>query len=147
ADAAPVADWPEQWPPQDAEPLPVEDLYTRLADIGYDYGPLFHGVEAIWRDGDETYAEVTLPEGHEGFGIHPALFDSALQSGVILLTETASGTHLMPFSWNGVQLDRTGATRLRVRSTMTGGTSLRLDAVDPDGTPVVSARSLIVRPV
>ncbi|KJS57741.1 polyketide synthase dehydratase domain-containing protein, partial [Streptomyces rubellomurinus] len=33
ADAAPVADWPEQWPPQDAEPLPVEDLYTRLADI------------------------------------------------------------------------------------------------------------------
>ncbi|KJS52182.1 hypothetical protein VM98_33035, partial [Streptomyces rubellomurinus subsp. indigoferus] len=23
ADAAPVADWPEQWPPQDAEPLPV----------------------------------------------------------------------------------------------------------------------------
>ncbi|KJS52455.1 hypothetical protein VM98_31330, partial [Streptomyces rubellomurinus subsp. indigoferus] len=32
-------------------------------------------------------------------------------------------------------------------STMTGGTSLRLDAVDPDGTPVVSARSLIVRPV
>nr|WLD30100.1 GomC [Streptomyces rubellomurinus] len=147
ADAAPVADWPEQWPPQDAEPLPVEDLYTRLADIGYDYGPLFHGVEAVWRDGDETYAEVTLPEGHEGFGIHPALFDSALQSGVILLTENSSGTHLMPFSWNGVQLDRTGATRLRVRSTMTGGTSLRLDAVDPDGTPVVSARSLIVRPV
>ncbi|WP_369183252.1 SDR family NAD(P)-dependent oxidoreductase [Streptomyces sp. Y1] len=147
ADAAPVADWPEQWPPQDAELLPVEDLYTRLADIGYDYGPLFHGVEAVWRDGDETYAEVTLPEGHEGFGIHPALFDSALQSGVILLTENSSGTHLMPFSWNGVQLDRTGATRLRVRSTMTGGTSLRLDAVDPDGTPVVSARSLIVRPV
>ncbi|MGA5817704.1 SDR family NAD(P)-dependent oxidoreductase [Kitasatospora sp. NPDC094028] len=147
ADAAPVADWPEQWPPQDAEPLPVEELYTRLADIGYDYGPLFHGVEAVWRDGDETYAEVTLPEGHEGFGIHPALFDSALQSGVILLTGTGSGAHLMPFSWNGVQLDRTGATRLRVRSVMTGGTSLRLDAVDPDGTPVVSARSLIVRPV
>ncbi|KJS51292.1 hypothetical protein VM98_37970, partial [Streptomyces rubellomurinus subsp. indigoferus] len=104
-------------------------------------GPHFQGVEAVWRDGDETYGEVTLPEGHEGFGIHPALFDSARQSGVILLTETASDTHLMPFSWNGVPLDRTGSTRLRVRSTMTGGTSLRLDAVDPDGTPVVSARS------
>ncbi|MQS13783.1 SDR family NAD(P)-dependent oxidoreductase [Streptomyces kaniharaensis] len=147
ADAAPVADWPAQWPPQDAEPIPVDELYTRLADIGYDYGPLFHGVEAVWRAGDETYAEVTLPEGHEGFGIHPALFDSALQSGVILLTENGAGAHLMPFSWNGVQLDRTGATRLRVRSTMTGGTSLRLDAVDADGTPVVSVRSLIVRPV
>ncbi|GAA1397236.1 type I polyketide synthase [Kitasatospora putterlickiae] len=147
ADAAPVAQWSEQWPPQDAEPIPVEDLYARLADIGYDYGPLFHGVEAVWRDGDETYAEVALSEGQEGFGIHPALFDSALQSGVILLTENGAGAHLMPFSWNGVQLGGSGATRLRVRSTMTGGTSLRLDAVDTDGTPVVSVRSLIVRPV
>ncbi|MBB5940353.1 type I polyketide synthase [Streptomyces zagrosensis] len=143
--AAPA--WSEQWPPQDAEPMPVDDLYGRLADLGYDYGPLFHGVEALWRDGDETYAEVTLPEGHGGFGIHPALFDSALQSGVVLLTGGDAAAHLMPFSWSGVQLNGTGATRLRVRSTMTGGTSLRLDAVDEDGKPVVSVRSLVVRPV
>ncbi|MFI2511780.1 type I polyketide synthase, partial [Streptomyces sp. NPDC018972] len=142
-----VADWPRQWPPQDAEPMPVEELYGRLADLGYDYGPLFHGVEAVWRDGDETYAEVTLPEGHEGFGIHPALFDCALQSGVVLLTGSGAAAHLMPFSWSGVRLDRPGASRLRVRSTMTGGTSLRLDAVDENGAPVVSVRSLVVRPV
>ncbi|QKV96311.1 SDR family NAD(P)-dependent oxidoreductase [Streptomyces sp. NA02950] len=147
-DSAPAgAAWPEQWPPQDAEPMPVDELYGRLADLGYDYGPLFHGVEAVWRDGDETYAEVTLPEGHEGFGIHPALFDSALQSGVILLTGSGAAAHLMPFSWNGVRLDRPGTSRLRVRSTMTGGTSLRLDAVDENGAPVVSVRSLVVRPV
>ncbi|MBL1099326.1 SDR family NAD(P)-dependent oxidoreductase, partial [Streptomyces sp. 205] len=146
-DSAPAGAWPEQWPPQDAEPMPVDELYGRLADLGYDYGPLFHGVEAVWRDGDETYAEVTLPEGHEGFGIHPALFDSALQSGVILLTGNDAAAHLMPFSWSGVRLHRPDASRLRVRSTMTGGTSLRLDAVDEDGAPVVSVRSLVVRPV
>ncbi|WP_432011402.1 SDR family NAD(P)-dependent oxidoreductase [Streptomyces cucumeris] len=146
-DGAPAAAWPEQWPPQDAEPMPVDELYGRLADLGYDYGPLFHGVEAVWRDGDETYAEVTLPEGHEGFGIHPALFDSALQSGVILLTGSGSAAHLMPFSWSGVRLHGPGASRLRVRSTMTGSTSLRLDAVDENGSPVVSVRSLVVRPV
>ncbi len=146
-DGAPAAVWPEQWPPQGAEPMPVDELYGRLADLGYDYGPLFHGVEAVWRDGDETYAEVTLPEGHEGFGIHPALFDSALQSGVILLTGSGSAAHLMPFSWSGVRLHGPGASRLRVRSTMTGGTSLRLDAVDENGSPVVSVRSLVVRPV
>ncbi|MFI9825525.1 SDR family NAD(P)-dependent oxidoreductase, partial [Streptomyces sp. NPDC052013] len=147
---SPLADWPEQWPPQDAEAMPVDELYQRLAELGYDYGPLFHGVEAVWRDGDATYAEVTLPEGHDGFGVHPALFDSALQSGVVLLTgESGSdaAAHLMPFSWSGVRLDRTGASRLRVRSAMTGDTSLRLDAVDEDGTPVVSVRSLVVRPV
>ncbi|MBW5422662.1 SDR family NAD(P)-dependent oxidoreductase, partial [Streptomyces sp. BG9H] len=147
ADSAPAAAWSEQWPPQDAEQVPVDDLYGRLADLGYDYGPLFHGVEAMWRDGDETYAEVTLPEGHEGFGIHPALFDSALQSGVVLLTGEGAAAHLMPFSWSGVRLDRAGVSRLRVRSAMTSDTSLRLDAVDEDGNPVVSVRSLVVRPV
>nr|APD71624.1 type I polyketide synthase 18 [Streptomyces sp.] len=146
-DSAPERAWPDQWPPQDAEPMHVDDLYRRLADLGYDYGPLFHGVEAVWRDGDETYAEVTLPEGHEGFGIHPALFDSALQSGVILLTGSDAAAHLMPFSWSGVRLDRPGVSRLRVRSTMTDGTSLRLDAVDENGAPVVSVGSLVVRPV
>ncbi|AZM55232.1 beta-ketoacyl synthase [Streptomyces sp. WAC 01529] len=146
-DSAPAAAWSEQWPPRDAEQVPVDDLYGRLADLGYDYGPLFHGVEAMWRDGDETYAEVTLPEGHEGFGIHPALFDSALQSGVVLLTGEGAAAHLMPFSWSGVRLDRAGVSRLRVRSTMTGDTSLRLDAVDEDGNPVVSVGSLVVRPV
>ncbi|MBB5801448.1 acyl transferase domain-containing protein/acyl carrier protein [Saccharothrix ecbatanensis] len=139
--------WPTQWPPQDAEPLLVDELYGRLADIGYDYGPLFQGVHAVWRTADETYAEVSLPEGHDGFDIHPALFDSALQSGVILLTENSSATHLMPFSWSGVQLQRQGVSRLRVRSKMTGETSLRLDAVDENGAPVVSVRSLVVRPV
>ncbi|MGV4989236.1 polyketide synthase dehydratase domain-containing protein, partial [Streptomyces sp. NRAIS4] len=146
-DAAPAGDWPEQWPPQDAERMPVDELYQRLADLGYDYGPLFHGVEAVWRDGDDTYAEVALPEGHDGFGIHPALFDSALQSGVVLLTGEGAAAHLMPFSWSGVRLHRPGVSRLRVRSTMTGDTSLRLDAVDEDGAPVVSVRSLVVRPV
>ncbi|MGW2426799.1 type I polyketide synthase, partial [Streptomyces sp. NPDC001709] len=146
-DAAPAGAWPEQWPPQDAERMPVDELYQRLADLGYDYGPLFHGVEAVWRDGDDTYAEVALPEGHDGFGIHPALFDSALQSGVVLLTGEGAAAHLMPFSWSGVRLHRPGVSRLRVRSTMTGDTSLRLDAVDEDGTPVVSVRSLVVRPV
>ncbi|MFF7977482.1 SDR family NAD(P)-dependent oxidoreductase, partial [Streptomyces sp. NPDC007905] len=146
-DSVPAPAWPDQWPPQGAEPMSVEELYGRLADLGYDYGPLFTGVEAVWRVGDETYAEVTLPEGHEGFGIHPALFDSALQSGVVLLTGEGAAAHLMPFSWSGVRLDRPGVKRLRVRSVMTGGTSLRLDAVDESGAPVVSVRSLVVRPV
>ncbi|WP_410088756.1 SDR family NAD(P)-dependent oxidoreductase [Streptomyces sp. t39] len=146
-DSAPAPAWTVQWPPQEAEPLSADELYRSLGDLGYDYGPLFHGVETAWRDGDTTYAEVSLPEGHEGFGIHPALFDSALQSGVVLLTGGDAAAHLMPFSWSGVRLDRAGATRLRVRSTMTGATSLRLDAVDEDGTPVVSVRSLVVRPV
>ncbi|MDT3400711.1 polyketide synthase dehydratase domain-containing protein, partial [Streptomyces sp. B1866] len=149
AAAEPAAPWPAVWPPEDAEPLPVDALYAHLTDLGYDYGPVFQGVRAAWRDGDETYAEVALPDGAggEGYGIHPALFDAALQSGVILLTDRDDSRHKMPFSWSGARLDQRGVSRLRVRAVATGDSSLRLDAVDDSGMPVVSVRSVAVRPV
>ncbi|MBJ8338089.1 SDR family NAD(P)-dependent oxidoreductase [Antrihabitans sp. YC3-6] len=140
------ADWPSQWPPAGAEPVEIAGLYEHLSEIGYDYGPTFQGVQALWRDGDRTYAEVTLPEESSGFGIHPALFDAALQSGVVLLTDR-SGAQRMPFSWAGVQLHRPGATTLRVRSIATGESALQLDAIDETGGPVISLRSIAVRPV
>ncbi|MFD2619858.1 type I polyketide synthase, partial [Streptomyces chumphonensis] len=148
-ETAPAGDFPAPWPPTDAEPVAVDELYGDLAAIGYDYGPAFQGVRAAWRDGDTTYAEVELPDGTEaaGFGIHPALFDAALQSGVGLVTGGGSGEHRMPFSWTGVRLDRPGATRLRVRSVATGDSALHLDAVDESGAPVVTIGSLVVRPV
>ncbi len=146
-DAEPATAWPAEWPPAGAEPLDVDALYAHTVDIGYDYGPAFQGVRAAWRDGDEVYAEVALPEGvsEVGFGIHPALFDAALQSGVTLLSD--GSRHKMPFSWAGARLDRTGSSRLRVRVAATGESAVRLQAVDQDGAPVVSVRSIVARPV
>ncbi|WTL55033.1 SDR family NAD(P)-dependent oxidoreductase [Nocardia sp. NBC_01499] len=147
AEQAPA--WPTEWPPVDAEPLAIDTLYARLTDLGYDYGPVFQGVRAAWRNGQETYAEVELPDttGGAGFGIHPALFDAALQSGVVLLIDGADTRHKMPFSWTGVRLDRLGSSRLRVRAIVTGESALRLDAVDDSGASVVSISSIVVRPV
>ena len=61
----------------------MDGLYTSLADLGFDYGPLFQNVRAAWRAGDEVYAEVALPDGTDvsGFGVHPGLFDAALHGG------------------------------------------------------------------
>ncbi|MBW1600457.1 type I polyketide synthase, partial [Streptomyces sp. JJ38] len=148
-ETAPAGGFPAQWPPPGAEPVAVDELYGDLATIGYDYGPAFQGVRAAWRDGDTSYAEVELPGDTEAarFGIHPALFDAALQSGVSLVTDGESGEHRMPFSWTGVRLDRPGATRLRVRSVATSDTAIHLDAVDESGAPVVTIGSLVVRPV
>ncbi len=147
-DAEAPAEWPAEWPPTGAEPLPVDDLYTDLAEIGYDYGPVFQGLRAAWRDGDEVYAEVALPDGAgvDGFGIHPALFDAALQSCAAVVSG-GEGQHKMPFSWSGARLDQPGAARLRVRVIATGESSVRLDAVDESGAAVVSVRTVAVRPV
>ncbi|MFF7897181.1 SDR family NAD(P)-dependent oxidoreductase, partial [Streptomyces sp. NPDC007907] len=70
------------WPPKGAEPLGVEGLYENLADAGLSYGPVFQGLRAAWRLGDDIYAEVALPEDTttDGFGLHPALLDAALHA-------------------------------------------------------------------
>ncbi|WP_431775677.1 type I polyketide synthase [Streptomyces cucumeris] len=143
--AAPV--WDVVWPPQDAEPLSAEALYARMADIGYDYGTLFQGVVEAWQDDDAVYVDLALRDGTDtqGFGIHPGLFDSAVQSS--LFGEKSDNTLVMPFSWNGVQLSRTGVTRARARLTPAGEAAFRIDIVDEYDAPVLSMDKLVFRPV
>ncbi|MDT3400672.1 SDR family NAD(P)-dependent oxidoreductase, partial [Streptomyces sp. B1866] len=146
AEAEPSKPFPAQWPPAGAEPVAVGGFYSRLADIGLDYGPLFQGVRAAWRSGDEVYAEVALPDdaGAGEFGIHPALFDAALHGS--MLDKDAGSSVDLPFSWSGVRLGRTGRTRVRVRIGSAGESAVRIDAVDDAGTTVVAVDSLAVRP-
>ena len=70
------------WPPVGAEPVEVEEFYLRAAVAGYEYEAAFRGVRALWRHGRDVLAEVVLPEAAgdpDGFGIHPALLDAAVQ--------------------------------------------------------------------
>ena len=49
----------EQWPPAGAERVEVDGLYEQLAGMGLEYGPVFQGVQAAWRRGEEVFAEVS----------------------------------------------------------------------------------------
>ncbi|AZM55233.1 beta-ketoacyl synthase [Streptomyces sp. WAC 01529] len=147
ADPKPAPAWDVAWPPQDAEPLSAESLYTRMAGIGYDYGALFQGVVEAWQDDEAVYVELALPDGADAgtFGIHPGLFDSAVQSS--LFGEKPDDTLVMPFSWNGVRIGRTGVTRARARLTPAGDAAFRIDIVDQYDEPVLSMDKLVFRPV
>ncbi|SMF50539.1 Acyl transferase domain-containing protein [Streptomyces sp. Amel2xC10] len=144
-----AADRIDVWPPADAEPVPVDELYTALAATGLEYGPAFRGVRQAWRDGDTYYADVVLPEERRtettGFGIHPALLDAALQ--LPGLHGESEGPTRLPFAYRGVALHATGATALRVRLTATAADTFSLLAADPAGALVVSVDSLTTRPV
>ncbi|KOT60338.1 hypothetical protein ADK43_14935 [Streptomyces rimosus subsp. rimosus] len=134
------------WPPQGAEPLDVAGCYERFADAGFEYGPVFQGLRAVWRAGEDIYAEVALPEGTDGdaYGLHPALFDAALHASLVSAGGADEGA--VPFSWNGVTLHATGASRVRVRIRPTeDGSSIAV--ADTAGAPVASVRSLTVRPI
>ncbi|MER8262542.1 type I polyketide synthase, partial [Streptomyces albidoflavus] len=136
------------WPPPGATPMDLSGAYERLAANGVEYGPVFQGLRAAWRDGDTVHAELRLPdEAHEAaahYGLHPALLDAALHA-MGLLPDAEQGR--LAFSWSGVTLYRAGATTLRVRLTRTGPDALALTVADGTGAPVAQVASLSLRPV
>ncbi|MEO3857755.1 SDR family NAD(P)-dependent oxidoreductase, partial [Acrocarpospora sp. B8E8] len=140
----------EVWPPRGATAIELDGLYEDLAAGGFGYGPVFQGLRGAWRGaGGEVFAEVALPEQAQSeagaFGLHPALLDAALHAVTFAGLEPVEGGRL-PFSWDGVCLRAVGASVLRVRLARTGPDSVSLVAVDAAGEPVVSARSLVLRP-
>ncbi|MFJ8587854.1 SDR family NAD(P)-dependent oxidoreductase [Streptomyces sp. NPDC093595] len=146
-EAAPATPFPASWPPVAAVESSADALYERLADIGLDYGPLFQGVQAVWRSGADVYAEVALPDDTalDGYAIHPALFDAALHAGMVDKDPTSAPD--LPFSWSGVRCGNTAPSRVRVRIGNAGESAFRVDIADENGHMVVAVDSLAVRPV
>ncbi|MER7758032.1 SDR family NAD(P)-dependent oxidoreductase, partial [Kitasatospora sp. NPDC097643] len=140
-----------EWPPQGATTVGVDDLYDVFQAAGFGYGPVFQGLRAAWRRGEDVYAEVRLPEGAEAdaalFGLHPALLDAALHAvGIGNLLEESGGGRL-PFAWNGVTLHAAGASAVRVRMSPAGRDTVSLVLADESGRPVASVASLAMREV
>ncbi|MEH0971253.1 amino acid adenylation domain-containing protein [Micromonospora sp. CPCC 205546] len=143
-------DDPISWPPDDAERIDVSDAYRRLAARGYQYGPAFRGLRAVWRRDDEVLAEVALPDGVDpgGFGLHPALLDAALHALEHLDPDRAAAAPVrLPFAWSGVRLHAVGATVARVRIRANGPDGYRLRIDDADGQPVCTVESLVLQPI
>ncbi|MFF5521586.1 SDR family NAD(P)-dependent oxidoreductase [Streptomyces coeruleorubidus] len=136
------------WPPEGAEAVDLTGAYAALADAGLAYGPAFQGVGAVWRRGDDVFAEVRLPASHTAeagrFGLHPALFDSALHAP-LLAGSADTSTVRVPFAWCGVSLHASGATELRVRVTSSGPDTVSVTLADPSGRLVARVDSLATR--
>ncbi|PJN27783.1 type I polyketide synthase [Kitasatospora sp. CB02891] len=131
-----------QWPPAGAEP--VTGLYDTLAAAGYEYGPAFQGVQAVWRRGDEVFAEVTVPDAAR-FSVHPALLDAALQP--LALLAGTEGDVRLPFSLGGIAVHRTGVTSARVRLTAVRPGTYAVHLADRSGEPVATVEALTTRPM
>ncbi|WP_461025376.1 polyketide synthase dehydratase domain-containing protein, partial [Streptomyces heilongjiangensis] len=138
------------WPPPHAEPVPMDGFYDRFAEAGFAYGPVFQGLRAVWRRGDEVFAEVGLPDAHErlagSFAVHPALLDSALHA-MMFVSLADAGHGRLPFSWSGVSLRASGARSLRVRMVQAGPEAVALHLADPAGGRVAAVDSLLLRQV
>ncbi|MGW0916916.1 SDR family NAD(P)-dependent oxidoreductase, partial [Streptomyces sp. NPDC002784] len=139
------------WPPPGAEAVDVSAFYPTAAAAGYGYGPAFQGLRAVWRRGEEVFAEVALPEEEHAaaarFGVHPALLDSALHAIGFGSFGGEPAALRLPFAWTGVSLFAGGAERLRVRIAAAGEDSLSVQVADVTGAPVAAVDSLVLRTV
>jgi pimaricinolide synthase PimS1 len=148
----------ESWPPAGARAVELDDFYDRLTDLGFEYGPVFQGLRAVWRRDEQVFAEVRLPEDHAesaaGHELHPALLDAALHASAVALFAEDPGAKpdpteamRLPFSWNGVRLYCAGASSLRVCLSPAGPEGVSLAAADESGEVVATVDSLVFRPV
>ncbi len=144
----------QAWPPPGAVAVPLGDLYERLAAGGFEYGPTFQCLQAVWLVGGDLFAEVSLSEEQraqgEQFGLHPALLDAALHALAASPSGDSTGSPWeprLPFSWSEVSLDAVGASALRVHLRTLEDGGVRMRATDGTGARVLSARSLALRPV
>ncbi|MGV9271350.1 SDR family NAD(P)-dependent oxidoreductase, partial [Kitasatospora sp. NPDC003701] len=140
------------WPPAGAERVDVDGVYTELIGQGHEYGPSFRAVRAVWRRGEELFAEVALPdelrEQAARFGIHPGLLDAALHPALRTAGAAADREQAwQPLEWHGLALHAVGASALRVRITPQGPDTLALAAVDEAGGPVLTAAAVTLRPL
>ncbi|MGW2381842.1 type I polyketide synthase [Streptomyces sp. NPDC001658] len=137
------------WPPRGATRIDLSDAYDGLADGGLAYGPAFRGVRAVWRRGDDLFAEVRLPEAESAtadrFGLHPALLDAALHAPQLAGPAPEPGAVRVPFAWNGVRLYATGASDVRVRVTPSGRDTVSVTLADRAGRAVARVESLTLR--
>ncbi|MEV6108100.1 beta-ketoacyl synthase N-terminal-like domain-containing protein, partial [Streptomyces sp. NPDC051940] len=143
---APAPDDDAQWPPPGAEPVALGGVRERLLARGHRQSEAFRVLKAAWRRGDELFAEAALPEGTgaDGFLVHPALLDAALQ----LQLFTGSGTvPLQQSRWRGLTVHRGGATAVLIHQSPAGTEGRALTVTDTDGNLVANALSVESRPV
>ncbi|MFD8685178.1 type I polyketide synthase, partial [Streptomyces sp. NPDC059641] len=131
------------WPPAGAEPVDLHEIYERVAERGYRYGPVFQRLRAAWTRGDSVFAEVDAEPGapDDAFLLDPALLDAALHVLLPGVLDESAATRL-PFSWSGVRLHTPGAGGLRVEFRRAGDESVSLAVADSAGVPVADVREL-----
>ncbi|MFJ8043916.1 type I polyketide synthase [Kitasatospora sp. NPDC096147] len=143
-----------EWPPAGAEPVDLDGAYQRLASRGLTIGPQLRALTALWREGEDLYAELDLPEPARSeaaaFGLHPALLDAALHAALLDAAPPGRRADQDPadrpattvVEWGRTRLYATGATTLRARLGTAPDGSRTLRLADRSGRPVAAVDGL-----
>jgi acyl transferase domain-containing protein/surfactin synthase thioesterase subunit/acyl carrier protein len=133
-----------------ASEVRTAEFYNVQVRRGLSYGLGFQCIQLLRRMGDEAFAEVMLPAGHDSAGwlLHPAFLDACLHT-YAAFAENTPGMVPAPTGIDAVHLWRPGLTRGRVHTVVTERAEdrLKLDirVYAHDGVPAAWLRGLRVR--
>ncbi|MFE4053273.1 SDR family NAD(P)-dependent oxidoreductase [Streptomyces sp. YIM B13518] len=135
--------------------LDAGQVYGAFAAHGIDYGPGHRGIQRLWAGEGQAVARLVLPDSVGttlgGYGLHPALVDSALQAAVGVTAE-AGGTPHLPFAVDEVEIAGDCARSMWAWVRPSGGRKedsgvrrLDIDLCDDDGMVAVRLKGLSAR--
>lgn len=134
------------------ESVSREDHYSAARSIGIDYGPVFQGIERIWRGKGEALARIRWTEQTAGaYAIHPAILDACFQVlGHAAASDDGNGGAAIPVRlkrfWLGA-LPESGLYVHAVRSAADGGSGITgdLNLLDENGNLVGQVAGFEIR--
>jgi acyl carrier protein len=137
----------DAWPPTGAEPVDAAEVYEELARAGLADEPAATTVAAVWRRGQEFFAELALPAGADAaarFSVHPLLLAGV--SHLATFAERQAGRPgRVPGTWQGVSWQAGAGQGGRLRLSPAGQDALAAELAGADGEPLMSADRLVMR--
>ncbi|WP_344564250.1 SDR family NAD(P)-dependent oxidoreductase [Streptomyces axinellae] len=130
-----------------------DDIYARLDETGLEYGPAFRAVKGVWHreSTGEVFADLsTGTVDPDGYRLHPALLDAALQAmiaGALRSASDVTGATYVPARIAELRFHRPPGERLWVHgrdlgSTVEGRIECDLTLVTDDGEVVAEVFGL-----
>lgn len=130
-----------------------DQVYARLADIELNYGPAFRGVNRLWhrQDTGEVFGDLLVDTvDQEGYRLHPAVLDAALQAmivGALLMSGGGDGGTFVPVRIDQLRFFQPPGSRLWVhgrdrRCATPGRLECDLTLVTDDGAVVAEVTGL-----
>lgn len=125
--------------------IEAEAFYAACAERGLNYGPAFRGVERVYSDGREALGAVSSRRKSSRYqpgGLHPALWDAALQ---VALTLCEPGATVVPVRIERLHLltvSEAPVTELWAHAVRRDGETLDVVLFDRDRRPLIAIEDL-----
>lgn len=129
---------------------PGELPYDRFLAMGFEYGPAFRAMTALYTGETESLAEIALPPAVErgNWGLPPSMLDAALGACIGVSDGTESGTYVpsaLDAFWICGPCPNRVFAHARLRESSETHKKYDVTVVDPDGDPVCVFEGALLR--